>query len=648
MRWIRDTKARSEYSANIAYSEAKKNTQRRRWTRTWRTLKLETTSTTPSTHTIIKVFSRKEIMKIDSIHIKGFRNFIDCEVEFGKHTLIVGENDIGKSNLLHALRILFDPSFSSRDFELDESDFNITSECSEVVITAKIIDVSEDCLVSIFKEARSDDGTVYVRFQLKKGEEYIFLTGPETETLEETASRYYIQHLQMEYVASTRDLSNFLKRQQNRLLDIARVQRTDEEEQEDQTALTSIQEKFDELNNKINELHYVSDSLNVVNERMTALSALNAEQQIQLVAGNTDAGELVDNLKLAYLSGEAPLTFGGDGRRNQLYFATWLSKQELASSNQREKVVFFAVEEPEAHLHPQQQRRLSEYLSSNLDEQILMTTHSSQILARFTDGKIVRLAKDISHKNTKALSYSTKVDEALNKFGYRMNSITSEVFFSRGVLLVEGSSEVMFYTALSGALGINLDQLNLSVISVDGVGFKKYLDVCISLEIPVTIRTDNDIFRVYGNNGCMRYRYAGVERAVDLLEILLGDSISEDTRSTIEQYKHSLVWEGEFPTEQNSKAAECLKMLAEEHGIYLALKDLENDLSSGPLRDQLAGHYGRHEEKKIVEQMQKRKAERMYDFLKTEPDLTLLASNPISAPLRALAGRNINVAGTDR
>lgn len=582
-------------------------------------------------------------MKIKSLHIKGFRNFDDCKVELDKHTLIVGENDVGKSNLIHALRLLFDPSLSSRDFELDESNFNVASRSSEISITVKIVDADEACLKSAFKSSRSDDGTVYIRFEARKNDEYRFLTGPCLKELQESKSRYYIQHLQMEYVGSTRDLSTFLQRQQNRLLTVARSQRTDDEEQEDRAALTAIQTQIDSLNNAINELHYISDSLNVVNERMKALTALNADHQIQLVAGNTDAGILVDNLKLAYLSGDAPLTFGGDGRRNQLYFATWLSKHELVPGSQREKVVFYAVEEPEAHLHPQQQRRLSEYLSSSLNDQILMTTHSPQILARYTDGRIVRLTKDPERQVTKALSCSTMTDEALGKFGYRLNSITSEVFFSRGVLLVEGPSEVLLYTALSGALGIDLDHLNLSVVSVEGVGFKKYIDVCVSLDIPFIVRTDNDVFKVRKNDDGNYYRYAGVARVADLLLNMSIESITEDVRSTIEQSKPLLVWEGDLPAEHNERAASSIRKLADEHGIYLALKDLENDLVGGPLHDEIAAQYNTQETGQIVKQMQLRKAESMYSFLRTGPDLSLLEDDPIALPLHALVEKASDV-----
>ena len=51
-------------------------------------------------------------MRLEKVRIKGFRNFDDTEVIFQKKTLIIGANDVGKSNLLYALRILFDKTIS--------------------------------------------------------------------------------------------------------------------------------------------------------------------------------------------------------------------------------------------------------------------------------------------------------------------------------------------------------------------------------------------------------------------------------------------------------------------------------------------------------------------------------------------------------
>lgn len=63
-------------------------------------------------------------MRIEKIHIKGFRNFEDEEIFFQPKTLIIGANDVGKTNLLYALRILFDKSISEHDLDLKDSDYN--------------------------------------------------------------------------------------------------------------------------------------------------------------------------------------------------------------------------------------------------------------------------------------------------------------------------------------------------------------------------------------------------------------------------------------------------------------------------------------------------------------------------------------------
>ncbi|MDO4655956.1 TOPRIM nucleotidyl transferase/hydrolase domain-containing protein [Actinomyces sp.] len=196
---------------------------------------------------------------------------------------------------------------------------------------------------------------------------------------------------------------------------------------------------------------------------------------------------------------------------------------------------------------------------------------------------------------------------------------------------------------MSGALGIDLDHLNLAVVSVEGVGFKKYIDVCVSLDIPFIVRTDNDVFKVRKNDDGNYYRYAGVARVADLLLNMSIESITEDVRSTIEQNKPLLVWEGDLPAEHNERAASSIRKLADEHGIYLALKDLENDLVGGPLHDQIATQYNTQETGQIVKQMQLRKAESMYSFLRTGPDLSLLEDDPIALPLHALVEKAFDV-----
>ena len=79
--------------------------------------------------------------------------------------------------------------------------------------------------------------------------------------------------------------------------------------------------------------------------------------------------------------------------------------------------------------------------------------------------------------------------EIFDEFGYRLNVLSSETFFSNGVFLVEGTSEVLFYTSLAQELDVDLDRHNLSILSVEGIGFKPYIAVCNALNIPWVLRT---------------------------------------------------------------------------------------------------------------------------------------------------------------
>ena len=48
-------------------------------------------------------------MRISRVQITNFRNFKSLDVALSEHAVIVGENKIGKSNFIYALRLLLDP-----------------------------------------------------------------------------------------------------------------------------------------------------------------------------------------------------------------------------------------------------------------------------------------------------------------------------------------------------------------------------------------------------------------------------------------------------------------------------------------------------------------------------------------------------------
>lgn len=573
------------------------------------------------------------VMLLESVSIKGFRNYADACIHFTKSTLIVGANNSGKSNLLFALRILFDPTLSVKDFELSDVDFNIEALDDEVEITAKLATVDEPCLLSTFGKYLSDEKEVYITYRARRDGTYSFYAGPDrAEGLKKVTSRFYIQNLMLEYVESARDISAFIKRRQRSLIEHSKDRRSEQECEDDESRMRSIQQKLNELNDEISNLNYVSDSLVSVNEEMEKLSFANSEFEAKFVAGNTDATRLVDNLRLAYLYGESPLTFGGDGRRNQLYFATWISDRIHGQVEQKETVYIFAIEEPEAHLHPHQQRRLASYLSGSIDEQTLISTHSPQIVASARYAEILRMPA-VENNAIRASLNPVSVPVDLRRFGYRMDPITSEVFFADAVLLVEGPSERLFYTALANAIELDLDHLNISIIAVNGVGFLRYVKICRKLNVPFAMRTDNDIFHDE-NNG--KSRFAGVLRGVRVAE---GLDASGENFNRLKVLEPELSWmSSESNTSSISASEEAVRIL-ESYGVFLASVDLETDLVESSIYDSLRAHYGIEDKKKLISAMQRRKAENMFEFLLSNPDLSVLRTESLSSPLLHLCSQ---------
>ena len=571
-------------------------------------------------------------MKIEKVHIKGFRNFEDEEIVFQPKTLIIGANDVGKTNLLYALRILFDKSISEHDLELNDSDYNAYSNADTIEITATICDVTEDCLLSTFGGAIKD-GSVIIRYTNSKNGQYSIWMGYNEEVLAEYPTRQYIKRLNMQYVDTNRDLFKFLKQERMQILQISKELLKEEQKEADEEKTKGIQNALNEINNQINSLNYVLSALENVNTELAELSADNEDQKIRFIAGESDAGKLLDNLTLSFSTGNNLLSIGGDGRNNQIFLATWIAKQNIQKNV--DHVIFYAVEEPEAHLHPHQQRKLSTYIQEKFGEQIFITTHSSHIAAKFTPANILRLYT--LKKKTYAASggCSDILKEVFENFGYRMNALSAECFFASGVFLVEGVSEVLFYTALSNAINVDLDRLNITILSVEGVGFKPYIAVCDALNIPWVMRTDNDVFAKPSKKPEKNY-YAGVSRIMGILSQI------ENADNELIQYwaEHNKENEWAYKTKPTTQAIGLNKYIRENitsYGIYLSNVDLETDLAQSSLYAILKKYYGKRTESSLVKAMQKYKAKNMMNFLSEKhSELGILSEDDISKPLISL------------
>src|ERR1700730_18322553 len=87
-------------------------------------------------------------MHLSRIRISNFRNFSELDVELGGNVVVVGENRIGKSNLLYAFRLIFDPSLPHSARELSLSDFweglGTPHKDDKIVVSVEVEDFEDD------------------------------------------------------------------------------------------------------------------------------------------------------------------------------------------------------------------------------------------------------------------------------------------------------------------------------------------------------------------------------------------------------------------------------------------------------------------------------------------------------------------------
>jgi len=411
----------------------------------------------------------------------------------------------------------------------------------------------------------------------------------------------------------------------------AKDRREDEEIERDNKALGEIETKLEDVNESVAALSYVNKATDDLNSELRELSVQNISQEVVFDTGASDPSLFVDHLRLASKVYGKTLAIGGDGRNNQIQLALWAARNRNETDPDEEplEVSIFCIEEPEAHLHPHQQRKLAKYLFDTLQAQVIITTHSPQIACEFSPDSIIRLYDNGPDTLAAGNGINPFIEKAFIEFGYRLSIIPAEAFFSHVVLLVEGPSEELFYRSLADKIGVDLDRLNISVLMVDGVGFKPYISLLHSLGIDYVVRTDNDIFKIPGHEA---YRFAGVQRGVEIYRAFFEKDVEFET--LLQQYESRLKGFSDLrPPPESLEAARKIVQMLEKFDIFVAGADLEHDLHRA-LGKTISDFFGIAGDSEIVRQMQKRKATFMFAFLREHSDaLGDLKDDPLAKPL---------------
>ncbi len=105
-------------------------------------------------------------MYISKVHIKNYRNYLDCDIPLNEGlTILIGENNIGKTNFLKALALIFSLDASPRTRKLPVEDFSIEAlsteldEPPEIEISCTLTDFRTDGEKSVVATWLTSDPT---------------------------------------------------------------------------------------------------------------------------------------------------------------------------------------------------------------------------------------------------------------------------------------------------------------------------------------------------------------------------------------------------------------------------------------------------------------------------------------------------------
>jgi putative ATP-dependent endonuclease of OLD family len=532
-------------------------------------------------------------MYLSALKVQNFRQFgPDSQglfIEFNRGvTALVGENDAGKSSVIDALRFVL----QTRDGEyvrLQPEDFHVSGEGSQahqITIVAKFSDLSvaDQGALSEYVTFIGEQAVVYVHWTARRlnddplARRWVDIAvrsghnggGPSLDVnVRQLLAAAYLRPLRDAQREMSSGRGSRLSQVLKNFPDIKNGSDfTSERSQEDlDPASLSLAGLAEYLRHLVNSHEGVRKAQNSVNNDYLSHLGLEGDElhgRINFVEGGSESARLrqiLERLELSLLDQDSGETRGayGLGSNNLLFMACEL----LLLGREPDGLPLLLIEEPEAHLHPQRQLRLMEFLStaagpdhtpsvtaegsgapnipygadtpeqhnfpiavvpptdapvlvakepqtadpqradpvpanSSRSVQVILTTHSPNLSSKIALDNLVLMHR---HKAYSLGKQHTKLDAGDYRFLARFLDVTkANLFFARGVLVVEGDGEAILLPAIAKILGKDFTKHGVSVVNVGSTGLGRYSRILQranpdkgTLHLPVACMADMDV-----------------------------------------------------------------------------------------------------------------------------------------------------------
>ena len=363
--------------------------------------------------------------KLTGIKVENFRSYKkfpdEDYLDIGDLTILIGKNDVGKSNLLRAIEILLGSEKGSEKKKITQEDFHKNERYCMISAKFEYQQTSQKPIEIMIEAERDDQGKIQQKYKMRDGDSTEF-EAINQKKLNEIKEKNIPQPLLIKAFHNPQD--EFSIRGETLLSEL--LYPLIESKREYNTKLEDLQNFLQDLIDEIKEKLF---------ERMKSIwgDISNISLEFDEIRLRKD---LNITLRIEDINGNHhPLDMKGSGLQRSLI----LPLLEVYSEYKIGKGWIILFEEPEIHLHPEAQRRLFKTLRDiSKRGQVIITTHSPifvNSLRKEENHRLYLLTKEVGETKlkTKEIDYSMIRDE--------LGVLPSDIYFSDGIIVVEGQRD---------------------------------------------------------------------------------------------------------------------------------------------------------------------------------------------------------------